>query len=212
MPLASEVRFFDMGQNIRSVMTNKIKVVENLISDEDRKLAIDLIDMLVDNGGQNSIVGQSQDPAAQIQHARHVFTDPEYPEVSYIVKKYHAKIQEVDEAYRDTFPHSVILVRYDIGGELELHNDFENYDPCRECTHANAMYLNDGYEGGDIYFPEVDVQIHPSAGTLVYFPQTSVKEDHSDMTHGVTPITSGTKYLINFCITTNKDLVVPALR
>lgn len=193
-------------------MTSKINVVENLISTEDRKLAIDLIDMLVDNGGQNSIVGESQDPAAQIQHARHVFTDPEYPEVAYLVKKYHAKIAESETKYANTFPHSVIFVRYDVGGELELHNDFENYDPCTYCTHANALYLNDEYEGGEIYFPEVGFQVKPPAGTLVYFPQTNVNEDHSDMTHGVTAVTSGTKYLINFCITTDKDSVVSALR
>ena len=191
---------------------NKITVLNNLITNDDMQMAIELIDKLVENGGANSVVGYSEDPQSEIQHARHVFTDPDYPEVGYLVKKYHAKIAESEPKYVNTFPHSVILVRYDIGGELELHNDFENYDPCSQCTHANAMYLNDEYEGGEIYFPEVGFQVKPPAGSIVYFPQTNVNEDHSDMTHGVTPITSGTKYLINFCITTNKDLIVPVLR
>jgi hypothetical protein len=207
VPLASEVRFFDMGLIERSGMS-KIKVLENFIDSDDIKTAISLIDMLVDNNGKDSIVGYSEDPQSLIQHARHVFTDPQYPEVEALVKKYHSKVMQIDDAYANTYPHSVILVRYDIGGELELHNDFENYSPCDHCTHANAVYLNDDFVGGDIYFPEVGESFHPAAGTLIYFPQTSVTEDHSDMIHGVTPVTSGTKYLINFCVTTDPNRIM----
>jgi hypothetical protein len=187
---------------------SKITVLENFIERNDIDLSIKLIDMLVSTNGQNSIVGKSDDPQALVQHARHVFTDPRYPEVEYLVRKYHSKVSEYDKTYAGTYPHSVILVRYDVGGELELHNDFENYSPCDHCTHANAMYLNDDFVGGDIYFPEVGESFHPATGTLVYFPQTNVNEDHSDMVHGVTPVTSGTKYLINFCVTTDPSRTI----
>lgn len=190
----------------------KINVLENFIDQEDIDLAISLIDKLVSTNGEGSIVGKSEDPKAEIQNSRQVFTDPNYPEVAALVKKYHAKLKETEPDYADTYPHSVILVRYDLGGELELHNDFENYSPCSKCTHANAMYLNDNFEGGDIYFPTVGLALHPSAGTLVYFPQTNFKEDHSDMVHGVTALTSGTKYFINFCVTTDPNKVIPLFR
>jgi hypothetical protein len=190
----------------------KIKVLESFIDQEDIDTAIGIIDNLVSTDGAGSIVGQSEDPQSSIQNFRQVFTDPDYPEVARIVKKYHAKLKDVEPEYADTYPHSVILVRYDLGGELELHNDFENYSPCSKCTHANAMYLNDNFEGGDIYFPNVGLALHPSQGTLVYFPQTNFREDHSDMLHGVTPLTSGTKYFINFCVTTDPDKIVPLLR
>ena len=112
--------------------------------------------------------------------------------------------QYVDEFYNvDALPTSPAIVRW-LPGQLqmphadkELHegenagkpNDFPWYDI------AGLFYLNDDYEGGELYFPNQKIQFKPKAGSAYFFP--------GDMNyiHGVTPIESGIRYVIPFFFT-----------
>lgn len=79
----------------------------------------------------------------------------------------------------------ISISRYDTGSELELHTD----------TYLNksyisaVLYLNDDYEGGELYFPEQDIRIKPSAGSIVVFPSTD------PFSHQSEAIISGEKYI-----------------
>lgn len=108
---------------------------------------------------------------------------------------------EVDLFFNvDAFPTSPAMVRW-LPGQLqmphadkELHsgpdagkpNDFPWYDI------AGLFYLNDDYEGGELYFPNQGIQFKPKAGSAHFFP--------GDMNyiHGVTEITSGVRYTVPF--------------
>ena len=48
------------------------------------------------------------------------------------------------------------------------------------------IYLNSDYVGGELDFPELQLEIKPTAGSLVIWP--------GYLTHGVSPIVSGTRY------------------
>lgn len=108
---------------------------------------------------------------------------------------------EVDKFFKvDAFPTSPALVRWLPGqrqephADKELHigdnkgkpNDFPYYDL------AGLFYLNDDYEGGELYFPNQGIQFKPKAGAAYFFP--------GDMNyiHGVTEITSGIRYTCPF--------------
>jgi hypothetical protein len=109
--------------------------------------------------------------------------------------------KEVDAFFKvDAVPTSPALVRW-LPGQLqmphadkELHegedrgkpNDFPYYDI------AGLFYLNDDYEGGELYFPNQGIQFKPKAGAAYFFP--------GDMNyiHGVTEITSGIRYTCPF--------------
>jgi hypothetical protein len=56
--------------------------------------------------------------------------------------------------------------------------------------YASILYLNDDYEGGEIYFPQHDVSIFPGAGSLLVF-----KGSH-EFLHGVKEITRGDRYTL----------------
>jgi predicted 2-oxoglutarate/Fe(II)-dependent dioxygenase YbiX len=65
-------------------------------------------------------------------------------------------------------------------------NDFPWYDI------ATIVYLNDDYEGGELYFPNQDIKFKPKRGAAYFFP--------GDMNyiHGITEVTSGIRYTCPF--------------
>lgn len=72
------------------------------------------------------------------------------------------------------------------GKDAGKPNDFPYYDL------ASLFYLNDDYEGGELYFPKQNIQFKPKKGAAYFFP--------GDMNyiHGVTEIKSGIRYTCPF--------------
>ncbi len=109
--------------------------------------------------------------------------------------------KKVDKFFSvDAHPTSPAIVRWLPGqrqqphADKELHegegrgkpNDFPYYDI------AGLFYINDDYEGGELYFPNQGIQFKPKAGSAYFFP--------GDMNyiHGVTEIKSGIRYVCPF--------------
>jgi hypothetical protein len=55
-----------------------------------------------------------------------------------------------------------------------------------ECTYGIIMYLNDDFTGGEIVYPDLNVEYMPKAGVLI--------AHRADELHGVNEITSGIRY------------------
>ena len=72
------------------------------------------------------------------------------------------------------------------GPDAGKPNDFPQYDI------ASLFYINDGYEGGELYFPLQKVQFKPKRGAAYFFP------GDKEYIHGVTEITSGLRYTCPF--------------
>jgi len=66
----------------------------------------------------------------------------------------------------------------------------EHYDASRPLDIATLVYLNDEYEGGDIYFPKYKISYKPKPGDLLCFP------DNPNFIHGVKPIIDGTRFTL----------------
>jgi hypothetical protein len=56
--------------------------------------------------------------------------------------------------------------------------------------YACILYLNSGYEGGQVYFPQHDIEVAPEAGSALLF------EGSPQYLHGVKEITSGERFTI----------------
>lgn len=78
------------------------------------------------------------------------------------------------------------------GPDAGLPNDFPWYDI------ASIFYLNDDYEGGELYFPVQGLEFKPKVGAVYFFP--------GDMhyVHGVRPVQSGCRYTSPFFWTIRK--------
>jgi predicted 2-oxoglutarate/Fe(II)-dependent dioxygenase YbiX len=93
--------------------------------------------------------------------------------------------------YSDIFQ----FVRWRIGDNLlPPHADAEfpdgTYHPFNYRNFASIIYLNDDFEGGEIFFPEKNIKPKIKVGTLVSFPGTL------EFLHGVSTVTTGTRYTI----------------
>lgn len=104
--------------------------------------------------------------------------------------------KEIEKFYKITTKSNgtVSIATWRIGDSLEPHADKEdemgNPNPFPDNDIASVIYINDDYEGGEIYFPIQDIKIKPSAGDLAFFP------GDKNYLHGVTKILSGTRYTI----------------
>lgn len=81
------------------------------------------------------------------------------------------------------------FVKYESPGqEFKIHAD---HGPAYNCTVSAVIYLNDDYEGGDIFFPRLDkVSYKPKMGDIAIFPSNYIYE------HASLPMISGTKYCV----------------
>jgi hypothetical protein len=74
------------------------------------------------------------------------------------------------------------------GKEFKIHAD---HGPHYNTTVSIVVYLNDDYEGGQVYFPRLDKLTYtPKSGDIAVFPSNYIYE------HASLPMKSGTKYCI----------------
>ncbi len=61
--------------------------------------------------------------------------------------------------------------KYDEGSFMGSHVDFneDNY----YLAYTIVVYLNDDYEGGELYFNDLDIKIKPQAGSIIMYPSSS---------------------------------------
>lgn len=77
------------------------------------------------------------------------------------------------------------LVKYGVNQHFQEHSD---HGYSYNCTVSLVAYLNDDYEGGELYFRIQDLMIKPEAGDLFIFPSNFMYP------HKAMPVKRGTKY------------------
>lgn len=106
---------------------------------------------------------------------------------------YYAQLTPVDD-YRAmfnlaplTYWESFNFIKYNQGQHFQVHSD---HGYSYTCVLSSVGYLNDDYEGGELYFDKLNLTIKPKAGDLYLFPSSYV------YSHAAMPVKSGTKYSI----------------
>jgi predicted 2-oxoglutarate/Fe(II)-dependent dioxygenase YbiX len=159
---------------------HKIKVIENFVSEEDRKLGIELFD-------NAKAIPFRDNPDASVAE----FT----PEIWAFLKKYSDKALDAHKEYRNlkipVYTHEAFLTMWGKGSSAPEHID--NHIGFEFVQLSSVIYLNDEFEGGEIFFPEFDFSHKPKVGDLIIFP--AFTKDHA-YNHGVTEVTSGKRYTI----------------
>jgi predicted 2-oxoglutarate/Fe(II)-dependent dioxygenase YbiX len=82
--------------------------------------------------------------------------------------------------------------KWDVGGFANPHSDNSDNDGQPNAFEINKyvaiLYLNGDYEGGELYFPDHNIEFKPRPHSLIIFP------GGVENIHGVKEITAGTRY------------------
>jgi predicted 2-oxoglutarate/Fe(II)-dependent dioxygenase YbiX len=102
------------------------------------------------------------------------------------------RIAEHFQTERRLYSDSQQLVLWNEGHSMPVHVDNAHPDGSQHNTphrdFAAVLYLNEEFEGGEVYFPLQKVRIRPSTGLLIGFPGTAAAP------HGVTAVRRGERF------------------
>ena len=104
----------------------------------------------------------------------------------------HRAKQSIKDLYKDEnaqYLTSLWLAKHLKGDYLRLHSDVGD-DYQQHFSYSSILYLNTVDDGGELFFPTIEVSIKPSVGDLVIFPSHNV-----DMVHEI-KITNQERYTI----------------
>jgi len=87
--------------------------------------------------------------------------------------------------FKMEFMEAINFVKYNPGQHFSVHTD-QGFS--YNCTLSSILYLNDDYEGGELWFPYLEINFKPKKGDVIFFPSTFI------YAHGAKPVISGTKY------------------
>lgn len=181
-------------------MLDGIKVIDNWISDEDIDIAMSVIKQFEVNN--------------EAEHSYPIHVLPEYRQrlfdFKFAERMGSAMVDKASELYDEpiTRDKQFLYVVHPTGTYIDPHtdildihhNDYSNESldeqvkvwPYLWTGHCSILvYLNDDYEGGELYFPDLDFGIRPKRGMMITFPGNLY------YTHGVAPVRSGTRYTLS---------------
>ena len=121
-----------------------------------------------------------------------------YDAQSAAVEDYRRSFNIMDLKYWEAFN----FIKYEPGHHFMEHHD---HGFSYNCTVSSVAYINDDYEGGEIYFRLQNLNIKPKAGDLYLFPSNYMYP------HQAKEVKSGTKYSIVTMLDYNKKFHTPEM-
>jgi len=96
-------------------------------------------------------------------------------------------LQHYQSRYNFTmeFQEAINFVRYKNGQHFSVHSD---HGFSYTCTVSSIGYFNDDYQGGELWFPFLDIKIKAKKGDVIFFPSTFI------FAHAGLKVTEGVKY------------------
>lgn len=174
----------------------KIKIVENFISQEDAELLMSEIKSPSEINPYPDYYLERNGGTAFPYNKNVMDTLKRYAKVANVIQK------EFFELDKDVIVTKSFGSAWSIGTSGDPHIDAIEKEPFIE--YSSVIYLNDEYEGGNIYFPAQGFSIKPKKYSAIFFPGNDIK-----YLHGVSKITSGNRYTALFMQSTKKEFQDP---
>lgn len=176
-------------KTIFDIPTNKIVEVPNFVSTEEAKSMVQYFESLGKNWGDIAFFGSSgmgvatNDPnLANFNLLPSFFSD--------IKDKYKNTVETIFN--RQVRPNTSHAQKWDVGGFAAPHSDNSDAEGTPNAFEINKfvgiLYLNDDYEGGELFFPEHNISFKPQACSYIVFP------GGIENIHGVTEVKEGVRY------------------
>lgn len=181
-----------------------VRVVDNFLSDSECDYMINLSTPLFKRsmflyGDQKVLDEKRTSYSAEL----HVFPDDA------VLNRIRNKASKLIDMPERNFEHFQV-VSYDKQQEIDFH--YDTFDPNSEGgkkiiaeggqrKYTILAYLNDNFEGGTTYFPDLDYMVHPKKGSILIF--NNLDENGNVLKcswHGGLPVTVGRKLAANLWV------------
>lgn len=119
------------------------------------------------------------------------YLTPEFEEIKKVYEEVDAILKTCLQDYESRFNfkmeymEAINFVKYKEGNHFSVHTD---HGFSYTCTLSTVAYLNDDYDGGELWFPYMNIKLKPQKGDVIFFPSTYI------FAHASLPVTNGTKY------------------
>ncbi|MCW9131429.1 2OG-Fe(II) oxygenase [Bacillus paramycoides] len=165
-----------------------IVVLANVLSDEECN---ELIEMSK-NKMKRSKIGSSRN-VNNIRTSSGAFLEEN--ELTSKIEKRISSITNVPVAHGE----GLHILNYAVDQEYKAHYDFfAEHSRAADNNRISTlvMYLNDVEEGGETFFPKLNLSVHPKKGMAVYFEYFYQEQSLNELTlHGGAPVTKGEKWI-----------------
>lgn len=169
---------------------------------------------IVENFIRGDVLKQWQQYASEAEYSRGAFAShadsSSLCEFDEYIKKIEETASYVFGVPLNRYDGNGLLNKWSIGDSLVVHTDapteFEQFIgkgveyPPSPILYSSIVYLNNDYQGGDIYFTGHNMSFSPPAGSLLLFPSTSMYP------HEVRKITLGDRYTFTLFLS-NPDII-----
>lgn len=172
-------------------MEHKIVVISNGISKEDCDLAIQMINKFNINNELLDFKDNKNVKVAPSTESVKVLLD----KYSNIVCNMHAEMNNLNA---EVYTTEAFISLWQDGTLAGAHRD--NHYGYEFLEYSTVIYLNDDYEGGEIYFPKLSYIYKPKAGDIILFPCST-----DEYLHGVLPVRGSNRYTIAMWHTTDQS-------
>jgi hypothetical protein len=188
----------DISKYSRDLSNTEIIYIKNFLSKDDSVALINVVTTILNSPSSesNQYLGYSNDGQINSTDKPYVFLGNYYdPEIKKIVDNASLNAKTI---YEELYKKSDTRYFLDFGtinvmkpgGSMSPHADSgPGLTTGVDTPHGLVLYLNDDYEGGELYYPNLEITIKPEAGSLVIHP------GNEDYLHGVSPVTSGLRYV-----------------
>jgi predicted 2-oxoglutarate/Fe(II)-dependent dioxygenase YbiX len=171
------------------ITQNRIVEIPNFVTPEEAQSMIDYFESKAEMWGDIAFYGSSGMGIMQDDEDTKTFG------------LYPTFFQELTQKYKEAVeivfgrlvkPNTSHAQKWDVGGFASPHSDNSDFDGNPTSFQINKyvgiLYLNDNYDGGNLYFPDHEIDFKPAAYSFITFP------GGIENVHGVSEITSGTRY------------------
>lgn len=180
-----------------------IKLMDNFLTSEECDYVVSLANPILQ---PSKLFGEKR----EIGHGRtsysaefHIYPDDK---ILNRIRQKAAKILEMPESHFEAFQ----CVSYEQGQEYQVHYDtFDENIPANKAElerggqrkYTMLAYLNDDYDGGSTFFPNLDLMVRPKKGRVVIFNNLDEAGKVIPAAfHAGLPVTVGRKYAINIWV------------
>lgn len=200
-PVEKEPSIFNFSTNKIKTSDKEIQIVakfdEPLVVVFDDVLTSEECDALITISKdrlERSKIGGSRE-VSDIRTSRGAFLETNEHDIVLTVEKRIAELTGIPHSHAE----GLHILNYLPGQEYKAHFDYF----AKTSRQANnnriatlVLYLNDVKEGGETYFPKLNLSIYPKKGMAVYFEYFYTNEELNELTlHGGAPVITGEKWI-----------------